>query len=397
MQPTQLGRRLVRRLLTVPGQPRTLLVVHQTDLVRPGQVLVESCRWSNSVGRPGSSTVFARSSARLPPTISSGRGRSRSVSIKIHFTGLDQPLGAWHRVTIVKHFAGNRTAFAVALVCVAQFVIVLDVTVVTSALPALGRELGLPRRRPAVGSDRLRAGLRRVPGRRRPGRGPVRRPARLHDRTGRVRRRVAGLRPGPGRLGADRRPGAAGAGRRPAHAGRARVAQRGDRAGRRPAEGRRDLDRGGRRRRGVRVGAGRAAHRVRRVALGLPDQRADRRGGVVGGRARPAAGAAGDGTAAGPARGDRTDRRPQLGRLRAERGRGGLPRPVRSSGSPCCSVPRSWPAPSRTSVESLRPYCHAACSGRPPYAGRTCWPRRSPRAPARRCSWPCSTCRRCWR
>ena len=42
------------------------------------------------------------------------------------------------------------------------------------------------------------------------------------------------------------------------------------------------------------------------------------------------------------------------------------------------------------------PYCHAACSGRPPYAGRTCWPRRSPRAPARRCSWPCSTCRRCW-
>ena len=31
---------------------------------------------------------------------------------------------------------------AIALVCVAQFVIVLDVTVVTSALPALGRELG---------------------------------------------------------------------------------------------------------------------------------------------------------------------------------------------------------------------------------------------------------------
>ncbi len=43
----------------------------------------------------------------------------------------------------MKHFAGNRSAFAVALVCVAQFVIVLDVTVVTTALPALGRELGL--------------------------------------------------------------------------------------------------------------------------------------------------------------------------------------------------------------------------------------------------------------
>ena len=42
----------------------------------------------------------------------------------------------------MKSFTGNRTAFAVALVCVAQFIIVLDVTVVTSALPALGRELG---------------------------------------------------------------------------------------------------------------------------------------------------------------------------------------------------------------------------------------------------------------
>ena len=31
---------------------------------------------------------------------------------------------------------------AVALLCVAQFVVVLDVTIVTTALPALGRELG---------------------------------------------------------------------------------------------------------------------------------------------------------------------------------------------------------------------------------------------------------------
>ena len=40
-------------------------------------------------------------------------------------------------------FTGNRTALAIALVCIAQFVLVLDVTIVTSALPALGRELGL--------------------------------------------------------------------------------------------------------------------------------------------------------------------------------------------------------------------------------------------------------------
>jgi MFS family permease len=42
----------------------------------------------------------------------------------------------------MSRFAGNRSGLAIALVCIAQFVIVLDVTVVTSALPALGRELG---------------------------------------------------------------------------------------------------------------------------------------------------------------------------------------------------------------------------------------------------------------
>jgi MFS family permease len=46
-------------------------------------------------------------------------------------------------VTGMSALTGNRTAGAVAVVCVAQFVTVLDVTVVTSALPALGRELGL--------------------------------------------------------------------------------------------------------------------------------------------------------------------------------------------------------------------------------------------------------------
>ena len=38
-------------------------------------------------------------------------------------------------------FSGNSRR-AVALLCVAQFVVVLDVTVVTTALPALGHELG---------------------------------------------------------------------------------------------------------------------------------------------------------------------------------------------------------------------------------------------------------------
>lgn len=38
-------------------------------------------------------------------------------------------------------FTGNRTGWGVAVLCVAQFVVVLDATVVTSGLPAMGREL----------------------------------------------------------------------------------------------------------------------------------------------------------------------------------------------------------------------------------------------------------------
>jgi MFS family permease len=41
----------------------------------------------------------------------------------------------------MRHFGGNK-GLAVAVLCVAQFVVVLDITVVTSALPALGHELG---------------------------------------------------------------------------------------------------------------------------------------------------------------------------------------------------------------------------------------------------------------
>jgi MFS family permease len=42
----------------------------------------------------------------------------------------------------VGHFDGNRTALGISVLCVAQFVVVLDATVVVSALPALGRDLG---------------------------------------------------------------------------------------------------------------------------------------------------------------------------------------------------------------------------------------------------------------
>jgi MFS family permease len=45
----------------------------------------------------------------------------------------------------MRRFAGNRPVLGIAVLCVAQFVVVLDATIVVTALPVLGRDLGFPR------------------------------------------------------------------------------------------------------------------------------------------------------------------------------------------------------------------------------------------------------------
>ena len=116
-------------------------------------------------------------------------------------------------VTGMAAFSGNSRR-AVALLCVAQFVVVLDVTVVTTALPALGHELGFtPQGLPwVVTAYTLCFGGFLIVG----GRvgGPGRQPPRLHRRAGRVHRRVAAVRTGVVGRRADRLPGAAGIGAR---------------------------------------------------------------------------------------------------------------------------------------------------------------------------------------
>ena len=57
-------------------------------------------------------------------------------------------------------------------------------------------QAALPRAGPAVGGDRLRADLRRVPAARRPGRRPARPPAPVHGRAGHLHRGLARLRAG---------------------------------------------------------------------------------------------------------------------------------------------------------------------------------------------------------
>ena len=138
---------------------------------------------------------------------------------------------------------------------------------------------------PAMGGDRLRAHLRRLPASRRPRRGSARTPPSADGRPGRVHGVLAGLRAGDGRLVPD--PDALSAGTR-----------RGDRApggavhrdehvpGRRRAQqGTRRVGRHRSERRDGRADCWRPAHPLRRLAVHLLPQRTDRGRGAA---ARPA-------------------------------------------------------------------------------------------------------------
>ena len=175
---------------------------------------------------------------------------------------------------------------ALALLAMAQFVVVLDASITNVALPSIGEDLGLLPGQPLLGRELVHARLRRLPAAGRPPRRPARPPPHVHLRHVAVRGRIARRRPrskrrlargrtrGPGpRRGADlpRR-----AGDRDHHLRRGRRAQQGaGRLGRR-----RRL----RRRRGC--APRRRAHREPRLGVGPVRERADRH---RGGADRPAA------------------------------------------------------------------------------------------------------------
>lgn len=64
----------------------------------------------------------------------------------------------------------SRDGVILAIACVAQFMVVLDVSIVTVALPSIGRELHYSPTGLQWVDQRLRADLRRLPVARRPGR-----------------------------------------------------------------------------------------------------------------------------------------------------------------------------------------------------------------------------------
>ena len=102
------------------------------------------------------------------------------------------------------------------IACLAQFMVVLDATVVNVALPSIQRGLHFSAVEPAVGRQRLHAGVRRLPAARRARRRPARAQAAVHGRRAAVLGRLAAQRPRPDLGDADRRPRPAGPRRRAA-------------------------------------------------------------------------------------------------------------------------------------------------------------------------------------
>ena len=172
--------------------------------------------------------------------------------------------------------APNRWSILV-IVCVAQFMVVLDATIVNVALPSIQHGLHFSPIEPAVDRQRLHARLRRLPAARRPRVRPLRPPAPVHGRARRLH----------GRLAPERRRDLVRHARSAAAPCRA-SALRSSRPPRSSivtttfAEGKErtkalgDLERDRRRRRRRRPAARRPAHRHALVALGLLHQPADR-------------------------------------------------------------------------------------------------------------------------
>ena len=233
---------------------------------------------------------------------------------------------------------------ALALLCGAFFMVLLDATIVLVALPSIRSRPRLLGARPAVGAERLRAHLRRPALARRTGGRPARAPSPVHDWCRALHGRVAPLR---ARLVAGGAPcGPRGPGRR-----------RRDHDPDRPLDHLHDLSRGPRAQQGARdLGRARRHRRHRGVADRRPARRRPRLGVDLLHQHPPR-----------PGRARAVARAPA--REPGARGRGEATTP-----------PGRSPSPVRSSCSSTR------SSRRRTSAGATC--RRSSSSPARPCSSP---------
>ena len=102
--------------------------------------------------------------------------------------------------------ANPRRWAALGLIALAQFMVIMDTSIIGVALPEIRTDLGFGAERPLVGLQRLRHRLRRAAAARRPALRPARRPPRVRRRLGDPRRRIAGRRARRDHRRRDRRP-----------------------------------------------------------------------------------------------------------------------------------------------------------------------------------------------
>ena len=181
--------------------------------------------------------------------------------------------------------AGVNANAVLAIVAVAQFMVILDASIVNVALPTIKRDVGFSEQSLSLDPERVHADIRGLPAARRPACRPARAAPAVHGRHRAVRGRIARLRTLPVRGHAARRPRVPGAGRGDGVAGRA-LDHPDDVRRRTGAQSRavglgRDRRRRGRRRPAAR----RRARAAAQLALGVLRQRADRRRGAGAGAA----------------------------------------------------------------------------------------------------------------
>ena len=175
----------------------------------------------------------------------------------------------------------RRRWFGLMLLCMAQFVVVLDASIVNVALPSIGQRARLLPEQPRLGRERLRPDLRRVPAARRAA-WPTCSAAGACSWRGLVLFALASLAGGFAQIRGPADRGARRAGTRRGDPLPGRAVDRDDDVPRRrrAQQGARGLGRGRRQRRRGRRAARRRADRHARLGVGAVGQRADRdRGG----------------------------------------------------------------------------------------------------------------------
>ena len=191
---------------------------------------------------------------------------------------LRPPLGAAEVVMAMapRMTEARRRTLTLVLCCLAQFMVVLDVSIVNVALPSISADLGFTPASLAWVVNALHARVRGLPAARRARGRPARAARGVRGRAGAVRARVARRRARAERAGAGRRAGGAGARRRDRRAGDALDPHHRLPGGRRAQPGARAVGRDGRDRRRVGRAARRHPDRGAQLALDPHHQRADR-------------------------------------------------------------------------------------------------------------------------